>query len=361
MENNRRIQTKGRGSQVTPPNRFDSIHAEPDLEQVADDAEYLESLRHVKTEFLPDTSKSIISENDSPDLPFRYSLNCYRGCEHGCSYCYARPYHEYLGLNAGLDFETKIYVKEKGPELFRDWLADYKGEPSAIMFSGITDCYQPAEKRFELTRGCLEVACEARQPVGIVTKNALVTRDLDLLTEMAQFNTVHVFLSVTTLDEELARTMEPRTSSPTARLRAVRQLHEAGIPVGVMIAPVIPGLNDSEVPKILEAAKEAGAQTAGYTLLRLPLTVKPVFLEWLERTQPLRKGRVESLIRSTREGELSDANFGSRMRGTGEMADQIRQTFKVFQRKHGLDGSLPAYATEHFRSPRSRSGQMRLF
>jgi DNA repair photolyase len=337
------------------------IHAEADFEHLEHDEEYLEELRHHKTEFLPDASKSIISENDSPDIPFRYSLNCYRGCEHGCSYCYARPYHEYLGLNAGVDFETKIYVKHRAPELFRDWLADYKGEPEPIMFSGITDCYQPAERRFGLTRRCLEVACEARQPIGIVTKNALVTRDLDILSKMAERSTVHVFLSITTLDETLAHTMEPRTSAPAARLRAIQQLREAGIPVGVMAAPVIPGLNDSEIPNILDAAKQAGAQSAGYILLRLPLTVRPVFLEWLERTQPTKADRVEALVRSTRGGELNDPNFISRMRGSGQIAEQIRQTFKVFSRRHELDGSLPPFETSQFHPPRSSSGQLRLF
>ncbi|MCH7688520.1 MAG: PA0069 family radical SAM protein [Planctomycetes bacterium] len=361
MENEQRIHSKGRGSQIAPPNRFEQVHAEADLEYLEHDAEALEELRHHKTEFLPDASKSIISENDSPDIPFRYSLNCYRGCEHGCSYCYARPYHEYLGLNAGVDFETKIYVKHQAPELFRDWLADYKGEPEPIMFSGITDCYQPAERRFQLTRRCLEVACEARQPIGIVTKNALVTRDLDILSKMAAENTVHVFLSITTLDETLARSMEPRTSSPAARLRTIQQLREAGIPVGVMAAPIIPGLNDSEIPNILEAAREAGAQSAGYILLRLPLTVRPVFLEWLERTQPTKADRVESLVRSTRGGELNDPNFISRMRGSGQIAEQIRQTFKVFSRRYELNASLPPFETSHFRPPQPTSGQLRLF
>ena len=361
MENEQRIQSKGRGSQIAPPNRFGMIHAEADFEHLEHDAEYLEELRHQKTEFLPDASKSIISENDSPDIPFRYSLNCYRGCEHGCSYCYARPYHEYLGLNAGVDFETKIYVKHQAPELFRDWLANYKGEPEPIMFSGITDCYQPAERQFQLTRRCLEVACEARQPIGIVTKNALVTRDLDVLSKMAAENSVHVFLSITTLDETLARSMEPRTSSPAARLRTIPQLREAGIPVGVMAAPIIPGLNDSEIPNILEAAKQAGAQTAGYILLRLPLTVRPVFLEWLQRSQPTKADRVEALVRSTRGGELNDPNFISRMRGSGQIAEQIRQTFKVFSRRYELDGSLPPFETSHFRPPQPSSGQLRLF
>ena len=211
----------GRGSGQQPPNRFGQTYAERDLEQVAADEEYLAALEHVPTEYLPDHSRTIVSENDSPDIPFRYSINPYRGCQHGCAYCYARPYHEYLGLNAGIDFESKIFVKHDAPKLFRDWLnrPDYQCQP--VMMSGVTDCYQPCEREYRLTRGLLEVALESRQPIGIVTKNALVTRDLDLLTELASQNLVGVAISITTLDSDLARTMEPRTSQPEARLRAL--------------------------------------------------------------------------------------------------------------------------------------------
>ncbi|MDG1897097.1 MAG: PA0069 family radical SAM protein [Fuerstiella sp.] len=352
---------KGRGSAIRPPNRFESKHREPDLEQVADDVEYLESLRSTPTQFISDDSKSIVSSNDSPDVFFRFSVNPYRGCAHGCSYCYARPTHEYLGLDAGLDFESKIFVKHRAPELFRDWLARESWQPEYIAFSGVTDCYQPAEREYQLTRGCLEVALEARQPVGVITKNALVTRDIDLLAEMAHFNTISVSISVTTLDAKLAATMEPRTSAPHAKLRAIRDLTDAGIPITAMIAPVIPGLTDSEVPAILEAVAAAGAVSASYIVLRLPRNVRPVFLEWLERTQPSRKQLVESRIRSTRDGDLNNPNFGSRMRGDGEIADQIRQTFNVFARKHSLDADLEPLSTEHFRRPTPSSGQLRLF
>jgi DNA repair photolyase len=351
---------KGRGTALRPNNRFERVYTEDDFEQLdpaADDA----PVSGVVTEYLPDDSQSIVSTNDSPDIPFRFSLNPYRGCAHGCSYCYARPYHEYLGLNAGIDFESKVLVKYRAPELLRAWLARDAWEPEAITFSGVTDCYQPAEREFRLTRGCLEVACEAGQPIAIITKNALVTRDLDILRQMAADRTASVALSITTLDAELARTMEPRTSSPAARLRAVRQLADAGIPVRVMVAPIIPGLNDFEIPAVLKAASEAGAQGAGYTVLRLPLAVLPIFVDWLARTQPLKAEKIQSFIRATRGGKLNDSKFGSRMRGEGLMAEQIRQTFRVFAKRYGLDGKKAPLETRNFRPPRPLSGQMRLF
>jgi DNA repair photolyase len=352
---------KSRGSAIRPPNRFGETHAEADLEHVLDDEEYLESLGDVGTTYLPDDSRSIISENDSPDLPFRYSLNPYRGCQHGCAYCYARPTHEYLGLNAGIDFESKIFVKFGAAGLFRDWLARDRYEPDTVMLSGVTDCYQPGERQFRITRACLDVALEARQPISIVTKNALVTRDLDLLRPMAERNLVSVAISITTLDTELARTMEPRTSTPAARLRALQELSAAGVPARVMAAPIIPGLNDSELPAILQAARESGAQSAGYILLRLPLTVLPVFQEWLERTQPTKRERIEGLIRRTRDGRLNDSQFGTRFRGTGALAEQIRRTFQVFTRKLGFDQPGASLDTSQFRPPVPTSGQMRLF
>lgn len=352
---------KGRGTPLKPPNRFDRIVVEDDWEHLEHDEDHLASLLRVSTEYLPDNSRTIISENDSPDLPFRYSLNPYRGCSHGCSYCYARPTHEYLGLNAGLDFESKIYVKQRAPELFRDWLARDKYEPEVVVFSGVTDCYQSAERDYRLTRRCLEVALEARQPIGIITKNALVTRDLDILQEMAKLKIVSVSLSVNSLDAELARTMEPRTSTPSARLRTIEELRQAGVPASVMVSPVIPGLNDSEIPAVLQAAAEAGACSASYTLLRLPLTVRPIFLEWLERTQPLKKKRIESRIRSTRGGNLTDSQFGKRMRGEGQIADQINQTFQLFAKKYKLNQMPSPLDTSQFQRPISSSGQRRLF
>jgi len=349
------------GSMVDPPNRFEKVHRQLQLDQVEWDLEYLQQLDHRKIEYFDDDSKSIVSENDSPDIPFRYSLNPYRGCVHGCAYCYARPTHEYLGLNAGLDFETKVLVKERAPQLFRDWLARDSWKPQLIVMSGVTDCYQPAERQLKLTRGCLEVALEARQPISIVTKNTLVTRDIDVLKEMTRFKIVNVALSVTTLDYDLAQVMEPRTSTPCARLRAIRELNDSGIPTHVMVSPIIPGLNDSEIPGILNAAKEAGAWSASYILLRLPLSVREVFLEWLERAQPQAKDRVMSRIRSTREGELSSSRFGDRMKGSGELADQIAQTMRVFSKKYGLDRTPDPLETSHFRPPKQSSGQLHLF
>ena len=351
-------------SRFNPPNRFEQLRIEDDFshlnEEEEDGAQFAQA-RHIATKYFADDSQSIISHNSSPDIPFRYSLNPYRGCAHGCAYCYARPTHEYLGFSAGLEFQTRVLVKQRAPELLRDWLARPEYSPEWIAFSGVTDCYQPVERRFRLTRQCLEVALEARQPIGIVTKNALVTRDLDLLQEMARFNIIQVAMSVTTLDAALARVMEPQTSAPWARLRAIGELARAGVPTQVMVAPIVPGLNDVEIPRILQAAEEAGATSAAYVTLRLPLTVEPVFLEWLEHAIPEKKDRILSRIRSVRDGELSDSKFGSRMRGSGAIADQIRQTFQVFARKCGLEGKPPEFDTSQFRPPRTSTGERFLF
>jgi DNA repair photolyase len=361
MPDQRKSIVNGRGAQIAPKNRFESTHREDDFEQLEADDELLQATRSLPTEYIDDDSQSVVTENNSPDVGFRFSLNPYRGCSHGCSYCYARPTHEYLGLNAGLDFESKVFVKRRAPELFRRFLARESWEPQFIAFSGVTDCYQPAEREFRLTRGCLEVALDARQPVGVITKNALVTRDLDVLQQMAELDTISVSLSITTLNESLARTMEPQTSSPPARLRAIRELREAGIRANVMVAPIIPGLNDSEIPAILEAAADAGACSASYILLRLPLNVLPIFEDWLDRTQPLKKERVLAHVRDTRDGELSDSQFGRRMRGVGPVAEQIQQTFRVFAKKFGLDANRQPLSVSHFRRPSRRPGQMRLF
>ena len=355
------MQIRGRGSAIRPPNRFERIHVEDDWEQLDGDSGSPVGPRKVATEYFEDDSQSIVTENNSPDVGFRYSLNPYRGCSHGCSYCYARPTHEYFNLSAGLDFETKIFVKRRAPELLRRWLArpGWKVEP--IILSGVTDCYQPAERELRITRGCLQVACDARQPICIITKNALVTRDLDLLQEMAAQRLVTVAISVTTLDPQLGRLMEPRTSSPLARLKALETLTRAGVPAKAMLAPVIPGLTDSEIPSILAAVRDAGAISAGYVLLRLPHSVRPVFLEWLERTHPEQQQRVESRIRGTREGRLNDPRFGTRMRGSGPLADQIHQTFSIFAHKFGLDGEHEPLNNSLFRPPALDSGQQWLF
>ncbi|HWE37601.1 MAG TPA: PA0069 family radical SAM protein [Isosphaeraceae bacterium] len=295
-----------------------------------------------------------------PRVPSRSTQSKDVGCS-GWSYCYARPTHEFLGWDAGLDFETKILVKEDAPELFREFLNRERWQVEPIAMSGVTDCYQPGERRFRLTRRCLEVAAEARQPITIITKNALVLRDLDILRELAAANLIHVNVSITTLDGELARSMEPRTSTPAARLRAVRWLADAGVPVRVLVAPVIPGLTDDEIPAILEASKEAGARHAAYTMLRLPLSVGPVFWEWLERSFPDRLDRVRRRVLEARGGKFNESTFGSRMVGTGDVARRIRDLFRLFRARHGLDIDLPPLDGTSFRPPRPTSGQLRLF
>lgn len=360
MNSSSPTRTVGRASGISPPNRFERVRVEEDLEQL-EGADELPDVRRVPTIFLEDKSRTFISQNDSPDVPFRYSINPYRGCEHGCVYCYARPSHELLGMNAGLDFESRIMVKHDAPELLRAELADENWHGERIVISGVTDCYQPAERKFRLTRGCLEVMFEARQPLGIVTKNALVTRDLDVLAPLAAERLVHVFVSLTTLDAELARVMEPRTATPQARLRTIRELAAAGVPTGVMTSPVIPGLNDREIPALLEAAKAAGAASANYILLRLPFAVRPIFEDWITRNFPDKAPRVLSLIRETRGGRLNDSAWGRRMRGQGHYAEGIDKTFQVFRKKHGLDRPLPPLDHTKFAPPRPTSGQLRLF
>jgi DNA repair photolyase len=337
---------RGRGAAGNPPNRFEQIRFERDEDwNPEEDAS-------PKTLFLRDLSQTIISYNDSPDIPFNASINCYRGCEHGCAYCYARPTHEFLGFSAGLDFETKIMVKENAPELLRKELSSRKWKPQELAMSGVTDCYQPIERKLQLTRRCLAVLAEFRNPVSIITKNALVTRDLDLLCELAAHQAVHVNISITTLDFELARKLEPRAASPKQRLAAMETLSKAGIPVGVLVAPAIPAINDHEIPSVLAAAKAAGAGWAYTEVLRLPLTVAPIFQEWLERSFPDRKDKVLGRIRAIRGGKLNDPRFGSRMRGEGIFADQISQIFHVACRKVGLPEGGPELSTVAFRRPK---------
>jgi DNA repair photolyase len=356
-----RVSTRsdGRGTPTAPPNRFERLHLEPDDEH-RDPADEDDD-RAVQTVFYDDSSRTIVTENDSPDVPFRFSLNPYRGCEHGCSYCFARPSHEYLGLNAGIDFETKIFVKRDAATLFRDWLRKQKQCEEPVILSGVTDCYQPVERRLQITRQCIAVAAEAGQPISIITKNALVARDLDLLAPMAEQNLVHVSFSVTTLDAALGRALEPRASAPQARLRAIAELTSAGVPVRVMAAPVIPGLNDSELPAILAAAADAGATHAAFVYLRLPYAVGPIFLDWLQRNRPAQASKVEALIRTARRGRLNESRFGDRFRPEGERAAQIKATFQLFSRKYRLDQPLPDYDFGHFQRPTDQPGQRMLF
>lgn len=341
----------GRGAAFNIVNRFERLHVEPEfLEDTSHDEESA-ATNKVRTEYYEDDSRTVVSENSSPDLMFRYSINPYRGCAHGCSYCYARPYHEYLGWSAGLDFETRILVKRDAPPLFREWLARPSWQCEPVQLSGVTDPYQPAERKFRITRGILEVAREFMQPVNVITKNSLVTRDIDVLGELAQRKLVRVAVSVTSLDQSLVRIMEPRTSSPMARLAAIRELSDRGIEVVVMVAPIISGLNDEEVPSILAAVSEAGAVGAGYTVLRLNGAVEPVFANWLESHFPDRAGKVLERIRAMHDGQLSDSRWKKRMRGTGVLADSIRSVFKTFARKHNLDRTLEPLNTGLFIRP----------
>ncbi len=353
--------TTGRGATINPANRFDRIHVAPDpdatLQDLGLDADA--PWPEARTQFFDDASETILAYNDSPDVPFSYGVNPYRGCEHGCAYCYARAYHDYLGWSSGLDFETKIMVKRRAPELLRRELSAAKWEPQIIALSGATDCYQPAERHFRLTRACLEVLHEFRNPVGVITKNLLVTRDVDLLAELARWGGVMVNLTITTLDSTLSGQLEPRAARPEARLRAIRTLTEAGIPVGVMIAPVVPGLTDHEMPAILDAAAQAGACTAGYLVLRLPHAVKDIFIHWLDEHAPGKKDRVLSRIRELRGGQLNNANWGERFKGDGIFAEQIGELFKVARRRAGLDRPYPKLNTSAFRRPGGQ--QLNLF
>ena len=335
----------GRGASLNPPNRFEKLHVEADPDCPA------EERPHPRTEFYYDATESLLAKNDSPDVGFMYGVNSYRGCEHGCSYCFARPFHEYLGWSSGLDFESKILVKLRAPELLRAELSAKRWKPQPIAMSGVTDCYQPAERQFKLTRRCLEVCAELRHPIFIITKNALVRRDIDVLAELARYQCTAVHVSVTTLDTELAGRMEPRASRPSARLQAIRDLAAAGIPVGVMVAPVVPGLTDHEMPAILEAAGAAGATRAGYVLLRLPHAVKDVFTRWLEDHAPGKKNRILDRLRTMSGGKLYSSNWGERMTGRGIFADQLRTMFDVSARRAGLNQEPFALSTEHFRRP----------
>lgn len=355
------IPPRGRGAASNPDNRFLNVLHENDFEQLQFDEEFLKSLERPATQYFHDTSQSIISENNSPDIPFRYSLNPYRGCLHGCSYCYARPTHEYLGLSAGLDFETRIFVKQAAPRLFRDWLTRPGWKCEAIMLSGVTDCYQPVERKLQLTRQCLQVALEARQPVSVITKNALISRDTDALSQLAELQLCRVAISLSSLDQSLTKVLEPACSAPESRLQAIRTLTAAGVPVHLMVAPVIPGLNDSDIPAVLNAAAEAGARSASFILVRLPLTVEHVFLEWLNRHVPDTASRVLNRIRATRDGQLNQSQFHQRMRGSGIYSEQIARLFQIHRKRCQLDQQLPACRTDLFRTPKSSSGQQFLF
>ena len=331
---------RGRGVSRDPPNRFERLHVE--LEEGALDVNPL-------TEYIDDSTRSIISTNRSPDLGFDASVNPYRGCEHGCVYCYARPSHEYLGFSSGLDFERKILVKRNAPELLRKALARPSWEPQVVAMSGVTDPYQPVERKLGITRGCLKVLQDFLNPVTIVTKNHLVTRDVDILRPLAEADCAHVTVSITTLRNDLQRVMEPRTTVPARRLAAVSELAEAGIPVGVFVAPVIPGLTDVEIPAILTEAARAGAGWASFIPLRLPGAVAEHFVDWLELHFPDRRNKVLARVREARGGKLNDSDFHTRFRARGEYAGQIRALFNATASRLGLDARPPRMSTENFR------------
>src|SRR3954447_6228265 len=351
----------GRGASWSPANRFEKLHV--DIHEMAAIDVDLSSEEEQKpprpTEYYRDATKTIIARNQSPDVGFETSINSYRGCEHGCIYCFARPTHEYLGFSAGLDFESRIMVKTDAPELLEAELNSPKWKPQVLVMSGVTDPYQPIERKLKITRRCLEVLARFRNPVAFITKNRLITRDIDLLVQLAADNAAAVNVSVTTLDPNLQRVLEPRTSSPAARLDAVAQLRAAGVPVGVMVAPVIPGLTDHEIPSIVAACAQAGAVFAGYTIVRLPWAIAPLFEHWVEEHFPERKEKILGRIREIRggTGRLNDSSWGSRIVGQGIFAEQIGSLFEIACKRHGI-GGRPELSTAAFR----RSGsQMTLF
>jgi DNA repair photolyase len=359
---------RGRGASWSPANRFEKLHVDvndpdavdPDFSEDPPSPGHGAAGERTRraTQYFRDDSKSIITRNNSPDVGFETSLNPYRGCEHGCIYCYARPTHEYLGFSAGLDFESKIMVKSETPKLLWAELESPAWKPQVLVMSGVTDPYQPVEKKLRSTRGCLETLARFRNPVAIITKNRLVARDIDLLSELATHRAAAVNISVTSLNSNLQRVLEPRTSPPNARLETVAQLRSAGIPVGVMVAPIIPGLTDHEVPKILEASAKAGAQFAGYTIVRLPWAVVPLFEHWLQEHFPERKEKILGRIRDLRgNGRLNNSKWHIRMKGEGIFAEQITSLFEVSCRRCGI-GERPQLSTSSFR--RSTT-QLRLF
>ncbi|WP_424951507.1 PA0069 family radical SAM protein [Deinococcus sp.] len=345
---------RGRGAAFNPSNRFERLSIRPGPSELADDwdTEDVGSGTH----FYRDHSRSILASNQSPDIGYAHSVNAYRGCEHGCIYCYARPTHEYLGFSLGLDFETRIMVKLEAAALLRRALSKKSWRPQPIAMSGVTDIYQPAERHFGLTRQLLGVLLDFRNPVTLITKNALILRDLEVLTELARRNLVRVALSVTTLNENLRRRMEPRTSTAARRLSAVSRLAEAGVPVGVMMGPVIPGLTDTEIPAVVAAAAVAGANWAGYNMVHFPHGTAELFLDWLEREYPQARSRVESRVREVRGGEMNDSRFGSRMTGEGPYAESVAALFAAACRRAGLPKAQTRLDVSRFRVPTAQPG-----
>lgn len=342
---------RGRGTSLNPSGRFDrlSLHVLPDhLDDLARDAP---EGRQAPTIVAPDDSRTIINRVDSPDLAFNWTVNPYRGCEHGCIYCYARPGHEYFGLSSGLDFETRLFAKHDAPDLLRRELARdaWRGEP--IVMSGVTDPYQPIERDLRITRRCLEVCRDSRQPVALITKNRLIERDVDLLADLARDRAAAAAISLTSLDPRLSSIMEPRASSPRDRLAAIRALADAGVPVTVMTSPIIPRINDHEIPALLRAAADAGATSAAYITVRLPFQIKDLFSDWLRRHFPDRADAVLSALRQMHGGSLYRSTFGVRQRGTGPIAEQVRSLHASFAAKFNLDRGRPPLSSHAFRKP----------
>lgn len=353
--NSRNKISKARSTSLNTKNRFEELYIDYNDENIEQDDE----VKKTETRFYNDFSKSILAKNESPDLGFDYSINPYRGCEHGCIYCYARPTHEYLGFSAGLDFESKIMVKRDAPELLEKAFLKKSWKPQPIMLSGNTDCYQPVERKLRITREILKVCLKFRNPASIITKNALIQRDLDILKQLAELNLVSVTISITSLSRELSRKLEPRTSVPSKRFETVKLFSDNNIPVGVNLAPIIPGLNDEEIPALIKASSEAGALWAGRTILRLPWAVKELFLEWLHRNLPEKESKILNRIKDTRGGKLSNHDFGTRLAGEGEIASAIHKLFKMNCKKYDLNNIHIKLRNDLF--TREHTGQTDLF
>jgi DNA repair photolyase len=348
MERDSENYHKGRGAQFNPNSRFAKNDYVKEHDEGIDDWED----QPQKTVFIVGYPKSIVNKVDSPDLGLAYSLNPYQGCEHGCTYCYARNSHEYWGFSAGLDFERKIIVKIDAPELFKQFLERKNWDGSVISLSGNTDCYQPAERKYQITRKLLEIALEYKQPIGLITKNSLILRDADILQEMAKLNLISAYVSINSLNEDLRFKMEPRTTTAKQRLKVIEELSKLGIPMGVVVAPLIPGLSDHEIPKILKSAANAGARSAGYTVVRLNGAIDGIFEDWLKKNYADRFEKVWHLIQSCHGGKVNDSRFGDRMRGDGNIAQMIRDNFKLHCKLNNLNESRVELNSSLFSVPK---------
>jgi DNA repair photolyase len=355
LEQNSEIHHKGRGAQFNGANKFHSNQYEPDDIAFVEDDEFPSP--KIKTQYLVENAKKVVNVTKTPDMGGAVYVNPYQGCEHGCIYCYARNSHEYWGYSAGIDFESKIMIKKNAAELIEKKFRSKNWVCTPISLSGNTDCYQPAEKKFRITRQILEVCLKYRNPVGMLTKNALVLRDIDLLKEMASLGLVHVMFSITTFNEELRQAMEPRTVTANRRLQVMKKLFDAGIPVGVMTAPIIPGLNDHEIPKLVKGAAEAGASYAGYTVVRLNGSIEAIFKDWIRKAFPDKADKVLNQIAECHGGKLNDSRFGLRMSGEGPLAENIKAMHRIAKEKYMKDRRMPALNTSGF----IRDGQLNLF